>query len=87
MAAGLFLLVAPGPGVLVLIIGAGFIAQQSLFAARVLDWAELQLRKLGIWSLRLWRRAPVAAKTLLVVVAIVLAGASTFAAYMFLFWR
>jgi hypothetical protein len=41
---GLFFLVAPGPGTVLLLIGASLIAEESLLAARALDWAELQLR-------------------------------------------
>ena len=46
MAAGFVLLFIPGPGLVVLFVGAFLIAQQSLLAARALDWSELRLRKL-----------------------------------------
>lgn len=85
MTAGVFMLVAPGPGLLAIFIGAGVIAQESLFAARVLDWTELRLRKLLAWSLGLWRRAPRAAKILLVLCAVAIAVAFAYAAYMLLF--
>jgi hypothetical protein len=41
---GLILLVAPGPGVLLLLVGGGLIAQQSLSVARALDRVEVWLR-------------------------------------------
>jgi uncharacterized membrane protein HdeD (DUF308 family) len=50
--AGLVMLVAPGPGILILLIGAGLMAQQSVAVARLLDRAELRLRR---WWQRLRR--------------------------------
>ena len=43
--AGLIMLVLPGPGMLALLLGAGLIAEESLFAARGFDRAELSLRR------------------------------------------
>ena len=54
MAAGFLLLFIPGPGLVFLFAGGFLIAQQSLVAARVLDWSEIRLRKLLAWSLRAW---------------------------------
>ena len=42
---GVFLLPAPGPGMLVVVIGAALTAQESLFVARMLDSAEVSLRR------------------------------------------
>lgn len=81
MAAGVFFLPAPGPGTLVLFIGASLIAQESLLAARALDWLELHLRRLITWSLSAWRRSSPVVKALLVLLAVVLAGAVAFGAY------
>ncbi len=47
--AGTAMLVLPGPGVLVMIIGAALIAQESLFAARLLD-------RLDQWLARMFQR-------------------------------
>jgi len=55
MAAGLFFLPAPGPGFVILLIGAGLLAEESLAAARALDWTEIRLRRAGRWGKRLWR--------------------------------
>lgn len=44
LSAGLVMLVAPGPGILVSVFGATLLAQQSLFLARLLDRSELRLR-------------------------------------------
>jgi hypothetical protein len=43
---GTVMLVAPGPGVLLLAVGAFLLAEQSPTCARVLDRMELRLRKL-----------------------------------------
>lgn len=56
MGLGLIMLIAPGPGILVLLLGATLIAQESLSAARFMDWADLRLRRLLIRGLRVWRR-------------------------------
>ena len=42
--AGLLMLVAPGPGLLALLVGAGLMANESLTLARFLDRAELWIR-------------------------------------------
>jgi hypothetical protein len=44
LSAGLVMLVAPGPGILVSVFGATLLAQQSLTLARLLDRCELRLR-------------------------------------------
>ena len=45
MLIGLFFLIAPGPGIPFLLLGAALIAEESFVAARFLDWLELWLRK------------------------------------------
>lgn len=47
---GVTLLVIPGPGLPILVIGGALLASESRWAARFLDWAELKLRAL-------WKRA------------------------------
>lgn len=53
---GIFLLFVPGPGIIVLVVGAIAIAQQSSLAARKFDWIEIRLRKFLRHSLGLWSR-------------------------------
>ena len=85
--AGLFFLPAPGPGFLILFLGGGLIAQESLVAAKVLDWIELRLRKVGSWALRIWKGASMPVKVLLVIVALALGGATAWGAYLLMFAR
>jgi hypothetical protein len=87
MAAGFLLLFIPGPGLLFLFAGGFLIAQQSLVAARVLDWSEVRLRKLLAWSLRAWRRSSTALKLMFVVVAMVVLGALGLGIFRFLDFR
>jgi hypothetical protein len=43
--AGLVMLVAPGPGILILLIGGALMAQESVAVARFLDRAEVGIRR------------------------------------------
>ena len=54
--AGLVLMPAPGPGFIVVFIGAAMLAEESLWAARALDWTEVKLR--ALWSRVRGRRLP-----------------------------
>ena len=45
-AAGIVLLPLPGPGLIVMLIGAALMAEESYFAAWALDWVEVRLRRL-----------------------------------------
>jgi ferric-dicitrate binding protein FerR (iron transport regulator) len=45
VALGLFMLVAPGPGILVLVLGAALVGGESQPMARFLDRAELRIRR------------------------------------------
>lgn len=56
---GLLLLVLPGPGLLVIVIGAGLFAEESLLIARLLDRIDLSLTR----RVRRWRAARAARTT------------------------
>ncbi|MGH7765892.1 MAG: PGPGW domain-containing protein [Candidatus Binatia bacterium] len=81
MVAGVFFLFVPGPGLLVLVLGAALIAQQSLLAARTLDSIEIRVRKLLNWILGAWRSFSPALKILVAVLALVVVGAVGFGAF------
>ena len=51
-AVGIFFLVVPGPGIPILVVGLALLAQESVTLARLLDRAELKLRR--IW--KRWRQ-------------------------------
>jgi hypothetical protein len=47
------MLVLPGPGILALLLGAVLVAEESLFAARLLDRADVWIsRKYDAWRAR-----------------------------------
>lgn len=81
VAAGLFFLPAPGPGFIIIFLGGGLIAQESLRAARLLDWCELRVRAVARWGLGVWRRASAAGKTAIAFLGLLLVGGAGFAAY------
>lgn len=84
-ALGLVLLIAPGPGFLLIFVGGALIAEESLLFAKGLDRAELRLRALLGWVSRAWKRASGVLKTLVVTAAAVGAAAAGWAAYAIVF--
>ena len=46
IAAGIVLLVIPGPGSVLIVLGAALLAEESLSIARGLDWTEMRIRRL-----------------------------------------
>lgn len=81
---GIVLFFLPGPGVLFVLLGAVLIAQQSLTAARALDWTEIRLRKLLARIFGAWRHFSVVLKIFLVGLAVGAAAAAGFGAFKFL---
>ena len=77
--AGLILMPAPGPGILVVCFGAGLIAEESLAAARALDWLEIRARRVASRAQRAWKRASSAQKGLVVLAGLVIASAAALA--------
>ncbi|MCW1926308.1 hypothetical protein OKA05_27385 [Luteolibacter arcticus] len=67
IAAGILFCIIPGPGLPLLVIGAGLLADVSRRIAVVLDWLELRARALITACLRWWSRASIAAKTAAVI--------------------
>ena len=82
---GIIFLPTPIPGVVLLLIGASFIAQESLIAARSLDRAEMTLRKSARSSTSLWYKASIGIKIILSLIAISVIGVIGFSAFSLLF--
>ena len=78
---GAILVPAPGPGFLVIFIGATIIAEESLLAAKALDRAELKARRLASAAKRAWKHASAALKALIVTCGAVFAAGACWAAY------
>ena len=53
---GVFFLAVPGPGLLVIAVGAVLIAREFRFAARFLDAFEVRARKTFAWARRRWQK-------------------------------
>ena len=80
-AAGIVMLVAPGPGLLGMLAGASLIAQESETLSRKLDQGELWLRRSWTKLRTFWRRkASSGTKTLLVVAGLCILGGAAFGA-------
>ena len=80
-AAGAVMLFTPGPGIVMLLVGAGFLAQESILAARVLDWLEFRGRTLARWSMRLWKNSSLALKGVVLFVVALSAAAVGWGAF------
>ena len=74
----------PGPGFATVFLGLAIIGGELLPAARFLDWSEVALRILWQFIKDVWNTS-VLGKVLVVVVAVVLAAAFLYVAYLLLF--
>jgi hypothetical protein len=73
---GIIAVPGPGPGWLIILLGLGMIAGESLFFARLFDRAEVKLRGLLRQAVGLWRISPASVR-ILVVLAIVACATAT----------
>lgn len=80
--AGLTLMVIPGPGLPVLVVGAGLLATDSKPAAKLLDWVELKIRPVSVpvtcWLAKHWLPLPRSAR---IAIALCTTATSMTAAY------
>ncbi len=83
--AGFVFLPTPVPGILLLFLGASLLAQESLFAARFLDWAEVRFRQYAGKSSSFWKRAHISLKVLITLSLICLLGLVGLRAYLLIF--
>ena len=81
MAVGIVFCIIPGPGIPLVLVGAGLLAEEFRFAARALDWLEVQIRKLIRWVLHWWKHAPRVEKYAVLIVAAAALGAAGYGAY------
>lgn len=79
---GLVLLVAPGPGTLLLAPGLALLAGESMGVARALDWMELRLRALLAWAKKRWQHATSLGKVAITSCIGLLASALLLSAYL-----
>jgi uncharacterized protein (TIGR02611 family) len=69
MAVGVFLMPAPGPGVIVVLLGGALLSEESLFVARALDRLEVWVREVVAAALRLWKRMSLPLRIALILLA------------------
>ncbi len=85
--AGVFLLAAPGPGWLTLVVGLGMVSGELSPVARALDWAEVNLRWLARKAGELWKASPPIVRILIVVAILICVAALGYGTYYLLFGR
>jgi uncharacterized protein (TIGR02611 family) len=71
---GLVAVPGPGPGWLIILLGLGMVAGESLFFARLLDWVEVKLRGFTRGVVGIWRTSPAFVK--ISIVLAIIAGAT-----------
>lgn len=59
---GIILVFIPGPAILFFAIAGGLLAAESRQLARLLDWTEVQIRKVAIYLRRRWRKLSLGGK-------------------------
>jgi hypothetical protein len=72
---GLITVPGPGPGWLVILLGFGIIAGESLLFARMLDRIEVELRRSSRWIVGIWRASPGFVKASIVIAIVACATA------------
>ena len=85
MMVGVFFLAVPGPGLLVILIGAVIVARESLFVSRIFDRIEPRTWRAAVWCRTLWRRLSLTSKILLLAIATALAATAMLGAYKILY--
>ena len=84
IAGGVVLCFIPGPGIPLMIIGAGLFADNSLVLARALDRLEVRLRRILRWVKSWWRHASLLAREAVVAIAALLVAVTAYGGYRFL---
>jgi hypothetical protein len=85
--AGIIFCFIPGPGLPLIFMGAGLLANHSLLIARAMDWLELKIRRIVHWAKAWWLHASTLARYAVVVIAAALAGGTGYGAYQVVFGR
>ncbi|RYD23317.1 MAG: hypothetical protein EOP88_04710, partial [Verrucomicrobiaceae bacterium] len=70
--AGIVFCLIPGPGLPLLLIGAGLLADVSLPVARAMDWTEVRVREVMEKVKRWWKGASMPAKSMVILISLFL---------------
>lgn len=83
LAVGALLVIFPGPAIPFFFLAGAFLASESRRVAKVMDWAEVRVRKIVAWLKPRWKRLP---KPLRITLMILGPCCSITAAYFFFRW-
>lgn len=86
-AVGLLMLLAPGPGALVIFLGLGLLGSEFKPLATFLDWAEVKARGLLKWARLRWGKLPLVARVLIVVLVAAVGVGVAWGMYQLFFGR
>lgn len=84
--AGVVFCLIPGPGVPLLLIGAGLMADVSLSVAKVMDWLDVRTRAIISRASQWWKQASMAAKSAVIVLAVFVISGAGYGGFLFL-WK
>ena len=85
LALGLVFCVIPGPGLPLVAIGGGLLAQHSMAVAVAMDWLEVKIRYIFSRLVAWWQQASLAAKNVVMLLAALAITAVGYGAYHFMF--
>ena len=85
MVGGVIAVPGPGPGWLIILLGLGMVAGESLFFARLIDGAETILRQATRRISNTWRTSPASGKVLICLAILACAAASGYGIYCLIF--
>ncbi|RBP46198.1 putative transmembrane protein PGPGW [Roseimicrobium gellanilyticum] len=78
---GVFLLAAPGPGMLVAVAGLSMLGSEFLTLARFLDWSEVKVRKALVWARRWWKKSGWVTRALAILLACLATAGALYGGY------
>lgn len=81
MVFGILMLFTPGPGIFLLFLGWGLIAQESLWLAKQLDKLELILRRWADWGEKQWKKSPTLLKIVIIAGTMLISAGALYVAY------
>lgn len=85
VAIGLVLVFIPGPAVLFFALAGALLATESLMVARLLDGAEVRVRRLARWALRRWHALSLGGRISVATALVGLGVGAGYASYRILF--
>jgi hypothetical protein len=83
-AGGVVLCFIPGPGIPLVVLGAGLLADESRSIARAMDSFEVRIRKIISVARRWWIRAPKVARHAAIVITVLAVGGAAYGGYRFI---